>query len=376
MKLKVENFQSIKSAEIEVNGLTVITGENSIGKSALARAFNGVFTNLRGDAHVRNGESYSSVSVTFDDGNEVLWEKGKKKNRYVINGKEIDKVGTGVPDEVKNLGVTSVKVDGKDVYPQMAKQFQNIFLIDLPPSALSSALSDVELIHQLENASSKARSEIRDTKSRLKVKREDLNKAENNLALYEDFDPTKFEDYEQAEQAKNVATERVNKVEALSHKKERIDKAHKVLKEVETVSLPTLDLSEFENLNQLISLSKRREALTRAIEALEEIETCEVAKAPDFPNVKELERIQLKRNKLGRAVQILDSVNEIDISSPPDDNSDIINSLERKRKLTLGITLAQEEIVKLNSDLESVQKEIRKGVCPVCLRGGDDKCHD
>ena len=72
MKIKVENFQSIKNTEIEVKGLTVITGENSIGKSALARAFNGVFTNLRGNAHVRNGESHSSVCVSFADGHEVL----------------------------------------------------------------------------------------------------------------------------------------------------------------------------------------------------------------------------------------------------------------------------------------------------------------
>ena len=61
MKIKVENFQSIKNAEIEVEGLTVICGDNSIGKSALARAFNGVFTNLRGNAHVRKGEPYLCV---------------------------------------------------------------------------------------------------------------------------------------------------------------------------------------------------------------------------------------------------------------------------------------------------------------------------
>ncbi len=376
MKLKVENFQSIKSAEIEVNGLTVITGENSIGKSALARAFNGVFTNLRGDAHVRNGEKHSTVSVVFDDGNEVTWEKGKKKNRYVVNGKEIDKVGTGVPDEVKALGVTSVKVDGKDVYPQIAKQFQNIFLIDLPPSALSSALSDVELIHQLEEASAKARSEIRDTKSRLKVKREDLNTAQNNLAMYEDFDPLKLEEYEQAEQAKETAITALSKAESLVQKKEKVGKAYEVLEEVLTVSLPTLDLSEFDNLNQLISLNKRRKALTKAVEALGEIETCEVSKAPEFPNVGELERIQTKRNKLESAIQILDPLSKVVLSTPPQDNSDIINTLVRKKKLTLGISLAEEEITKIDSELESVQEKIREGVCPVCLRGGNDKCHD
>ena len=40
---------------------------------------------------MRKGEPYSSVCVTFNDGNEVLWEKGTKVNRYVVNGKELSK---------------------------------------------------------------------------------------------------------------------------------------------------------------------------------------------------------------------------------------------------------------------------------------------
>ena len=72
MKIKVENFQSIKNSEVEIEGLTVITGQNNIGKSALARAVGGVFSNLRGNSFVRRGEKYCSVEIKFDDTNEVL----------------------------------------------------------------------------------------------------------------------------------------------------------------------------------------------------------------------------------------------------------------------------------------------------------------
>ena len=377
MKLKVDNFQSIKSAEIEVKGLTVITGENSIGKSALARAFNGVFTNLRGDAHVRNGESHSSVLVTFDDGNEVLWEKGKKVNRYVVNGKEISKVGSGVPDEVKELGVTSVKVDGKEVYPQIAKQFQNIFLIDLPPSALSSALSDVEMIQQLEEASSKARSEVRDIKSRMKVKREDLETARNNLALYEDLDLDHLAQYEKAETEKQEAEALVVRVETLNLKREKIQKALGIMEEAKALSIPLADLSEFDHLDQLISLSKKRKALVKLIEALKDVESeCVSVDVPDLPDVSLLESLSLKRNKALKLKNVLESVAQVEIMTAPDDNSDLITMLEKKKKLELGLKLGSEEIVKIKFGLESLQEEIRKGVCPICLREGGDSCHD
>ena len=68
-------------------------------------------------------------------------------NQYEVNGKLIQKVGTDVPDEVYQASlVKSVEIDGKEVHPQIAKQFQQVFLIDLPPSTLASALSNVELI--------------------------------------------------------------------------------------------------------------------------------------------------------------------------------------------------------------------------------------
>jgi len=377
MKLKVDNFQSIKSAEIEVKGLTVITGENSIGKSALARAFNGVFTNLRGDAHVRNGESHSSVLVTFDDGNEVLWEKGKKVNRYVVNGKEISKVGSGVPDEVKDLGIKSVTIDGKEVYPQIAKQFQNIFLIDLPPSALSSALSDVEMIQQLETASAKARSEIRDIKSRMKVKREDLETAKNNLALYEDLDMNVLSDFEQAEQSQIEAEGKVTKAESLALKKDKISKLIEIMAEAKDVETPSFDLSEYDQISELENLLKRRNQVVNQIEALEEIETSPInVSAPTLPEVDELQRLLDRRNKIGSAIKELMPLLTMKKIVAPTDDSEIITMLERKQKLELGIQLASNEIDKLSVEVEEVQKEIRKGVCPICLREGGDSCHD
>ena len=380
MKLKVENFQSIKSAEIEVKGLTVIAGVNSIGKSALARAFAGVFSNLRGNAHVRMGESHSSVLVSFDDGSEVLWEKGKKVNRYVVNGDEIEKVGAGVPDEVRALGVASVEVDGKELFPQIAKQFQTIFLIDQPPSALSSALSDVEVIQQLEKSSASARSEIRDIKARMKVKREDLEEARHNTTLFDGFDYEIILNHEIAETLKEEAEESYEEVVGLRDKKDRARNLLETLEPVDNITLPRLDTRLYDRVETLRDLKRQRNKLSVLSMMIEVgLESYVSAPTPQLVDISEIEVLSLKKNKLERAIKALSDIEKlgsIDSTLLEDfrTKKDLAEMLNKKSKLMWGIVLAEKEIRNVSREIEMVQKDIQEQVCPVCLRGGD-KCH-
>ena len=39
MRLEIQNINKIKEADIALNGLTVIVGENDMGKSTIGRAF-------------------------------------------------------------------------------------------------------------------------------------------------------------------------------------------------------------------------------------------------------------------------------------------------------------------------------------------------
>ena len=377
MLVKVQNFQSIKQTEVEVKGLTVITGENSIGKSALARAFNGVFTNLRGNAHVRNGESHSSVSVVFDDGNEVQWDKGKKVNKYLVNGKEISKVGSGVPDEVKDLGVRSVEVDGRELYPQIAKQFKSIFLIDLPPSALSSALSDVDVIQQLEKASAHARSEVRDIKSRTKIKREDLETAQTNLQLYEDFDYSKLEVYEREKDKKETVDKTLQEVEVLDRKKRILSVAENILSSIKDVELPTPNFDKFSQIEEAVRIKKRRVKLQIATGMIEVgLERYHLPEVPKVNNITQLEDLHKKRKKLVVEILLLESIHKLEEIEDFQDNLDLIKSMEKRQKLQWGITLAEKEINKITKELKDVQNLILEEECPICLRKGVDKCHD
>ena len=197
MRVRIKNFQSIEDAEIEISGFTVITGTNNSGKTAVMRAIRGVFTNAPAGSLLRHGAAYLSVTLYFDDGNTVTWEKGWEKpnrkgktvNRYIVNGKTLPNVGRRAPEEVLQLGVGEVHAGSDRFWPQFAEQVTgSLFLVDRPGSVMAEALSDVERVGKLSSALRMAESDRRSTSDRLRVRREDLDKARTRLDHYKGLD--------------------------------------------------------------------------------------------------------------------------------------------------------------------------------------------
>lgn len=59
MKLQIQNINKIKEADIALNGLTVIVGENDMGKSTIGRAF---FSTIKAVANMRSLSNESSAN--------------------------------------------------------------------------------------------------------------------------------------------------------------------------------------------------------------------------------------------------------------------------------------------------------------------------
>ena len=189
VKIRVRDFQSIEDAEIEVSGLTVITGQNNTGKSAMLRSVHGAFTNARGTKYVRYGKDQCRVDVTFGDGRSLSWEKGEKVNRYTVDGKVLDKVGSGVPLEVESFGVVPITAAGREVWPQFAQQFTGqVFLLDQPGSVLAESVADVTRVGVLNEALRNTQSDKRSLASELKVRLGDVARYEAQEASYEGLD--------------------------------------------------------------------------------------------------------------------------------------------------------------------------------------------
>lgn len=194
VRVRVQNFQSIKDAEVIIDGLTVVTGPNNSGKTALMRAVRGVFTNPAAGPLVRHGAAYLSVTLTFDDGVTICWEKGWEKpgqkgkgiNRYHINGITIQGVGRGVPPEVEILGVKDIQAASERVWPQIADQFDGtLFLLNRPGSSIAEALSDVERVGRLTEALKLSERDQRTADNERKVRRVDLESLKKEVASYD-----------------------------------------------------------------------------------------------------------------------------------------------------------------------------------------------
>jgi len=361
MKIKVENFQSISKAEIEVKGLTVITGQNNTGKSALARSIIGAFTNLRGNAFVRQGTQVAKVDISFDDGNRLIWSKGKNTNQYEINSKLIQKVGSDTPDEVLNLGVKAVNVDGKEIHPQFAKQFQQVFLIDLPPSSLASALSDVDVIQKLEQATASLRTDIKNQNSLNNAKRDEYNKEKIKLEQFEGLDELEL----QAQRIELLETQieavatKLSVLQEIKIKKDKLEKIVLILNDLLHI-LFTKDSEEILVLDEKIrtanGIKVKRDVLENILDLkcdLDEISFCELnVDLMQMANqLKDMVKISKVKNVLTKVLDLEnDLVNtgltNISIEQVIDRLS-VLESNQRQRKVL-------KEMLNNQSDLNSI----------------------
>jgi len=242
IRINVRNFQSIAQSVVEVDGLTVITGPNNSGKTALMRAVRGVFTNAKGSSFVRHGTDACEVGVEFADGNEVVWEKGKNVNRYTVNGKLLDKVGQGVPDEVEALGITSITAGNQTVWPQIAPQFTGqVFLLDQPGSVLAEALADVERVGKLSRALKAVESDKRQAASEMKVRLSDRKALAAEMAAFDGLDAALTEtlSVERAHDSLIQSRDRLTELSDLRDRHAGLDSQVKTLSGITQVGLPT-----------------------------------------------------------------------------------------------------------------------------------------
>ena len=318
MKIKVENFQSISKAEIEVKGLTVITGQNNTGKSALARSLIGAFTNLRGNSFVRQGTQVAKVELSFEDGNHLIWSKGKNTNQYEINGKLIQKVGSDIPDEVSELGVKAVEVDGKEIHPQFAKQFQQVFLIDLPPSSLASALSDVDIIQKLEQSTALLRTDIKNTNVLNNSKKEELSLEKIKLAKFQGLEALEIQ---------------AGKIEALETQIQDIDLRLKTLNDI---------LDKKKKLENLISILSM--LLNITFEPMDILPVCQ--KIEDAKNIKS------KRDVLCAFLSLKDQLEHITFNAMQTDLVGLSNQLKEMEKLS-KVKKVLTKVIDLKDDIEN-----------------------
>lgn len=352
MKVKVENFQSIKNAEIEVDGFTVITGANNSGKTALIRALRGAFQNTAGNTFVRHGEDNCRVEVDLGDV-EFAWEKGKKKPTYEVGSKTLNP-GRDVPKEVSDLGVRSITAGGREIWPQIANQFSGqVFLVDQPGSVLAEAVADVERVGKLNRALKSADKDKRAASSELKVRRKDLKQYEEDLEAFDGVD-----DVEGLVTLCESLTTKIEKIDnwkmGLSNLRDRHNAASEI---VESLSGVREDFTEFEEADNLSEMA----ALVTEIKELKTLKSKWKSSSED----------------LTQSQQALNSVGVLDIPTM-DTLKKLVKALTSFESLRSQWVVSTDQVSSLASDIEQAEQDLKTldkeikdtlgevGECPMC----------
>lgn len=377
MKVKIKNFQSLKNVELDIKGLTTVTGTNNTGKSAISRALFNAFSSARGSSFVRNGESHCSVEVDIDTDN-FIWEKGKKINRYLVSGRKIDKVGSEVPSEISDLGIKPVMIDGREVWPQFAKQFDQLFLLNQSPSTLASALSDVETIDRLDNALDLARKESRELTSKVKNKREDLHNEKERLKSFDDLSDAEIL-VSRLSTLQSDLDDLSDKLKKISEKSRLLNKLTEITEVLEDCNVSMPDLNEVTRLDSEIAKS---ESLKRSL-AKEKIREMMIEVGLDsYPSIEDryfkgiskisdklsrLSKISVEHNRL-KGIDDLPIVIEIPEVESLVEVEHKIKTSNTLSKLDLGLAQAQSQVNEIDEHIEQIRASFGDN-CPLCGKG-------
>lgn len=145
VSIELTDFMAHAHAVIELGpGLTVLSGPNNCGKSAIVEALRCVAENPSSARHyIRHGAKQATVAVNLDDGTRITW--GRKPDypwyELLAPGAEtpatFHKLGReNVPEEVaKALRLGQVVIEKKEFDVHLGDQRDPVFLLRAPGSA-------------------------------------------------------------------------------------------------------------------------------------------------------------------------------------------------------------------------------------------------
>lgn len=160
MKLSVRNFAKIESADIDMNGLTIIAGENNTGKSTIGKIMYSLFTSFHDlDGKVNRERSKGIVQVLYRDYisrklasmtdlikilDELFSLPNYEKNEIMtyFNNKKIDSLSESSIDEL----LTYLKFDTQELENLVVKNiFYDEFHNEVLPKMLTTKKTNITL---------------------------------------------------------------------------------------------------------------------------------------------------------------------------------------------------------------------------------------
>lgn len=213
-KIHLRNWQNHANLEVELEPVTVFTGDNDKGKSAIARAVLWLaFNTWAGKAGEQITWGQTDCAVTAEVENHTICRsRGKGSNCYGIDGKILEAVGTQVPQEVQDIL--------RLVPDNFQSQHDPPYWLSLTSSAAARELNQILNLQEIDEILAGIGGEVRQARSRVQISKERLEEARKQ---WQELEWTK-----QADQY-------LKKIEALQEKHAILVSQIQVLQEIQTL---------------------------------------------------------------------------------------------------------------------------------------------
>lgn len=382
IKFDIENFQSIKNLGFKVKGFTVIVGKTNIGKSAIIRSIKSALRNNRGNFYIRKGTKKCQLVLNDQDKVDIQWEKGKGNN-YTINGAQFSNVGLSVPSEIADLGFKTISVGNKELDPQIADQFNPLFLIDGKGGSSAEVLFDISRIKVLNEAQRLVEKDQRDSKSLLKTRVSDLSEVRGEIEKLKGVTEIRkaFDSLQSNEQDLSTLKLEVKEILGFDQKLAQKSSDIKSLLTIEGVEVPEVFLdslfNKYESINELQVLFEKCQETVLILTPYEGITVPDLDLSPELLELKGLTQQLQEYSKILTTISKIDSVEKTSVPEEESLDFDVVTWIQSMIDTLIEIknnlkdlksleSTCEEELSRLDSEIEGIKQELQ--VCPLCER--------
>jgi len=226
--IRLRNFMAHSDSDIPLHQeVTLLTGDNDIGKSAVTEAFRAICYNEASDTVIRHGKDRAEVILTLEDGQTLHWirvRKGAPKTRYILKdaqGAIVRETPSpkGVPDWARNLlGVDFLGNDSKDALDvQIGDQKSPVFLLDRSPSQRAAILDMGRESQHLRHLRDHWKKQVDADRRTIREGEKQLAELEASLKILEDLDTLEEESALYGKIQENTRARLDRLLEAISH---------------------------------------------------------------------------------------------------------------------------------------------------------------
>ena len=205
-RIELVDFMSHRHSVFELgDGLTVLTGPNNCGKSAVVSALQILCYNDNSTWVLRHGARECRVTVETADGHVISWSRRRNGSpRYEVDGEVFDRLGRGedrVPEAVHRiLGLPRIQSDRDEYDVHFGTQRNPVFLLNDPPGLAADFFASSSDATRLVEMQSVHKQRVRDANARFRQLTDERQTVTRHLESFQPLDPA-LEQLAAAEQA-------------------------------------------------------------------------------------------------------------------------------------------------------------------------------